>query len=428
MMEEILNHLYKIGVIRVPSKTTLLLYKGSQKSIGEIARELNVTYILEGSVRKDDNEVRINVQLIDPVVDVPLWSETYDKKLEDIFTIQSDVAKRVAFELEAVISPEVMERIERIPTKDPNVYDLYLKARSSYFENYEEAEEILKKIISIDTNFAPGYSLLGMLWLEKGTWWGYLKSEEVIANAKPLLEKAQKLNPQHSDVHLALAKLYLWYLWDFESAGKEFDILLNLVPSDPFMLDTYINYLTVLGRFQEALEFVEYAIKMDPLSDDFWVLKALTECHSGKLKDAEETMKMITSDINVYVAQKGRINLYLGHFDQCILFYEKVWEQVRHIPRSIGSLAIAYYKTGRKDDIISLMEDLKRKSNQSPVGSPAFYIAMIYSSMHEKDLAFKWLEKSFEYLNYLISFSINYINNHNNKCNQKGNSPSTSNC
>jgi TolB-like protein len=164
MMEEILTHLYKIGDLRVTSRTSVMGYKETNKKVKEIARELGVAHILEGSVRKSQDRIRITVQLIDSAQDQHLWAETYDSELADIFAIQSEVAQQVALALKAAISPEVKKRIEAPPTENLEAYELYLKGNSVYdftVEGIYNAMEYYNQAIALDEDLSDAYVGLG---------------------------------------------------------------------------------------------------------------------------------------------------------------------------------------------------------------------------------------------------------------------------
>ena len=224
MMDEILNHLFKIGGWRITSRTSSMSYKGSNKTMKEIANELGVANLLEGSVQKEGNRIRIRVQLIDGKTDEHLWGETYDREFKEVFAIQSDIAQKVASELKINIDPDVKQRIEASPTQSIEAYTLYLQAKNIPGKSSKIA---LEKAIDLDSNFADAYTELAYYWLLQGTWFGDLRSEQVLLRAMPLLQKALQINPDLASAHYHMANLQLWYRWDFDAVEKEYKKVLQ---------------------------------------------------------------------------------------------------------------------------------------------------------------------------------------------------------
>jgi len=229
MMEEILNHLVKIEELKVISRTTAMRYKGTTKTLREIAQELRVATVLEGSVRKSGDHVRITVQLIQGDNDIHLWSESYDRELTNIFEVQSDVAQQIAAVLRAEVNPEVKLRIESQPTTNSEAYNLYLRSKTGPPESRIQP---LKDVISLDPNFAPAYSALGTIYVSYGNFVGNLSAGDAVDTALPYLEKALELDKNDHEAYMGLANIALYYKWDFQEAGKNYSKALALSPSD----------------------------------------------------------------------------------------------------------------------------------------------------------------------------------------------------
>jgi len=205
MMEEILNHLVKVRDLQVISRTSVMQYKGTTKTIRQIAEELGVATILEGSVRKAGDRVRITVQLINGENNMNLWSETYDRMLDDVFAIQSEVAQRVASTLQAEIHPEVRLRIERQPTNNTDAYSMYLQARYHLFYQFSEesnatAHELLEEAIRIDPEFADAYVELAGFSTTEATWSGLgerMDTDLALTRSDELVQKALEIDPMN---------------------------------------------------------------------------------------------------------------------------------------------------------------------------------------------------------------------------------------
>lgn len=394
MMDEILNHLFKIGDLKVTSRTSVMRYKGTTKSINEIAQELGVANILEGSVRKAGDRVRITVQLIDCMTDQHRWAEIYDRELIDVFAIQSEVAQQIAGHLRTEISPEVKLRMESKLTENATVLDLYFKAKSMTWSAPLKAEELLHTVILLDSNFVPAYAELGGIWLRRGKFDGYLNSKEVIDNATPFLNKALELNYDYPATHTYLGYLKLFYDWDFEAAMEEYHIAYQLNPADINVMPRKVFMMQ--GNFEEALARSEIGYSVDP--NAFLVSKGTSHFFMNQREDAMEICQAALQSHSGDVFGTGRLCLYLHLYDDVIGVTEE-WlknNQPLRIPVALGNLAIAYYHTNQEDRIDLLLAELKQKSEQSTVGSPSYFIAMIYAQMGEIDLAFEWLEKAYQ--------------------------------
>jgi len=403
MMEEILNHLVKIRDLQVVSRTSVMRYKGTTKSSSEIARELGVTSILEGSVRKAGNRIRITVQLIDGSTDMHLWSETYDRQLDDVFAIQSEVAQQVASTLQAEIQPEVRVRIEAQPTRSTEAYNLYLQATFQWRlvteVGNQKAMELLEKIIQIDPGFADAYAFLGQMKSNFG-WAGQARGsnspEEAFIIGKPYFEKALEIDPSNEGALLFSAFNHLWYRWDFQAAEKYYQTLVELNPNY-----SWADFLIATGRFKEAVQRAEIAMEINPLSPAPWTEMILSynfnDQHEEALKTIETAQKANFRAANLYVAA-GRVYLYLEKYERVIETLEQFLKDYDHIhsPRPLGTLAIAYYHVGELDRFKELLQEIKAQSEDSSRGSPSFYLAMIYAQMGEIDTAFEWLDKAYQ--------------------------------
>jgi len=394
MMVEILNHLVKIEDLQVISRTTSMRYKGSTKSINEIANELGVSTVLDGSVRKDGNQVRINVQLIQGATDMHLWSESYDRQLNNIFEVQSDVAQQIAKVLQAEISPEVKLRIESQPTNNPEAYNLYLKAIQG---PYSEEMAYLEKAIELDPNFASAYSAAGRHGLYQGGWGGPLSAQEAMDLALPYIEKALELNENDPVAFLALADLNLYFKWDFSEAEKNYQKALELIPSDPSIQFGSLDFLLASGQFETALERNKRA---NASGGEVYDKLALAQYFTGHREQALETIRNhLTNDYignSVHVA--ARVYLGLNMYSEVVELIENIdpSDPFLDAPRSLGLYAVGLYHIGKLDKTVEIINKLKKKSSESSVGSAAFYLATIYAQMGEIDLAFEWLEKGYE--------------------------------
>ena len=377
-----------------------MTYKGSKKTSTEIASELGVANLLEGSVQKDGDHIRIIAQLINGKTDDHLWAETYVMEFKDIFSIQSDIAQKISSALKVRIDPAVKERIESKPTENTEAYSLYLKAYNAYdASDFEDYKLFLEASIKLDSTFANAYSALAFYWIVKGTFVGGFTSQEVLKNAEPLLKKALELNPNLAHAYRVSAFLDLWYKWDFEKVGQEYQKVRQLEPSDPGLTLDFNDYLLAIGKFKEALKGSSEAFEKDSSYSEIRIDLALANFFSGNIQTALQLMTksdLISSDW-LFCINYIRICVYSGEYNRAVLAFENQQALLSPnlVQRILGYTAIAYYKTGHKDSTEKFLNIIKASSEKSQAGSPSFYAAAIYTAMGEKAKAIQWLQKAY---------------------------------
>jgi TolB-like protein len=407
MMQEILNHLFMIGGLKIPSSTSSMRFKGSKLSVSEIARDLGVSYVLEGNVYRSGDNVRIIVRLISGKDERLLWTKDYNKAMTatNLLEIQSDVAQQVADNMRVVINTEVKKRIEAKPTENIEAYTLFLHAWTQYLP-FEQAKTTLERAISLDPGYAEAYALLGDYWLDRGGWNGDLRREQVLEKAVPLIEKALSLDKNSILAHTAMAELSLYYNWDFESVEKEFQIFIQLNPSNSDLIYFYSNYLLASGKFHEAHVFTENAFNQNTKSSGDFVEMALTYYYDNQPAKALETIETATQvfqDTTSIPMISIKLWDYLANYDKTIALFEKkmVGRNLNDLnPFYLGHIGIAYFKTGNKSKSSEFLNELLSRIRKSPVGSPSFFAAAIYTAEGENDKAIQLLEKG--YINHEV--------------------------
>ena len=395
MTDEIIMQLSKINEFKVRSRTSIMQYKNTEKGSPLIGDELHANYLLEGSVQRYKDQVRIRVQLIYASTDEHIWSEIFEGEWNDIFDIQINVAKQIAHELKTVLSPREIEQIEKKPTENIEAYNLLLKARIS---QGMERLRLLDEALTYDSNYAAVYAEKGAWWLwYAGGWKGSVDSKEVLSNALPLITKALEIDPNNAEAHYGLAGLQIWYFWNFEAAEKEYEIALRLNPSNAEVIHDYTDLLDAAGRFEEALAWSDKGAEADPTT--IWE-KGLRQYFMNQYQEAIKTYKGYISPTPdpSRLTEEARVYLYLGRYQDVIEIINRYLEEFPNdrAPRPLGTLALAYLKTRQFDKAQQLLDEIKQKSQKSPAGSPSFYAAMIYAQMDEIDKAFEWLEKAYD--------------------------------
>ncbi len=400
MTEELISRLSKIGRLRVIARTSVMQYKGTAKSIAEISRELNVASIIEGSVRKAGNKVRIRVQLVDARSQEHLWSDDYDRDIKDIFAIQTDVAHRVARALEIQLMGDEQKLIEQEATKNLDAYDLFLKGR--YFLG-KRTEEALNKAVDYfqqatrrDAKYAVAYaglsdSYTALALLE------FLPPQEAFPKAKTAAAKANKIDPSMAEAHASLGLVKFQYDWDWLGAEQEFKETLRLNPNYGSGHHYYADFLKALGRFDEALIEIKKAQQLDPLSLAINTGVGHVLYLSRRYDDAiEQYRKTLELDPNYLQARLwfGRPFLQKGMYQEAIKELEAAVELSGGSVIATAMLAHARGASGNKSEALRILDELMKRSERQYV--PSYWIGMIYIGLGDLDQAFAWFGKACE--------------------------------
>jgi len=403
MMEEILDRLFKIGDLKVISRTSSMHYKNSDKSVKEIARELGVASIIEGSVRRAGNMVRIAVQLIDAGTDAHLWSEMYDEDLSNlsrIFIIQSEVAQSVARELKAVISPEEKRLIEKIPSTDLAVYDEYLKARSyacdGRSESMKKAVEFLNSAVEKNPGWAPLYAGLAevWMWIQQG---GYESPSVTGPKILENLNKAMELDPDISGMHYLSGLVAQWVEWDWEKSEKEFLKALAINPNDALSRAFYAQLLLILHRKDEALAQRELAISLDPLNPMMKLMDIGTLIQAGEYETAMSIAeKALSSD-----PENFNINFLIEHTAFRLKVYDKAIRATKYVlpvysikEEDIKEIERIYRESGYVSVSEEILKHLEKFAEENPLSPHDMALRCVAANQHDKTL--KWIERGFE--------------------------------
>jgi TolB-like protein/Tfp pilus assembly protein PilF len=403
MMQEILNHLFMIGGLKIPSGTSSMRFKGSKLSVREIAHELGVSFILEGNVSISGNNVRIIVRLINGKNEQLLWTEDYKRTMSaiDLLDIQSDVAQKVAENLKVVMNPEVEKRIKARPTENTEAYLLFLQALVGKGQ-LESAQKLLEKAIALDPGFADAYATLAFFSLIQGNdLYGKLSREQVLEKTEPLLKKALQIDKNSVMAHTYLASVMLWYNWDFKSVEKEFQIVNQLNPSSSDAYLEFVQYLIIIGKFEDALDICQKSFNDYDITGHKYVAKALAYCYSGQQDKALETVETYLNIFqmdNFILYNSMRIYVSLGKYGKVIELFEKnlANKPVNDLSDCfLGYLGIAYFKTGRESQSTAFLNELSSRSKKPYIGSPSYYEAEVYTAMNEKDKALQLLQKAY---------------------------------
>jgi len=402
MTDELITDLGQISALRVISRTSVMSYKRARKPLPQIARELNVDGIVEGTVLRSGNQVRITAQLIKASDDKHLWARSYEGDLRDTLALQNRVARSIAEEIRINVNPREQTELKSVKVVNPQAYESYLKGR--FFWNKRTADGLkvaaayFNQAVEEDPGYAQAYSGLADTYALLGDWqYAVMTPKEALPKAKAAATKALELDNTLGEAHNSLAFCLDGFDWDFASAEKEFRRAIELNPNYATAHHWYAWHLSLLGRNEQAISEMKKAKDLDPLSliinADLAELFLIAHSYDESIQQSRRTIEM---DANFALAHNQLAQAYL----QKQMFAETVAELQKAIQLSAGSptftanLARAYAAMGRRKEATELLDDLKKHS--SPGYSRASEIAAVYVALGDNDRAMTWLEQGFE--------------------------------
>jgi TolB-like protein/DNA-binding winged helix-turn-helix (wHTH) protein/Flp pilus assembly protein TadD len=392
MTDALITDLAQISSLKVISRTSVMRYKGTRKPLLEISKELNVDGIVEGTVFRSADRLRVDAQLIEARSDRHFWARSYEREVGDAVALQTDLAQAIANEIQAKLTPQEQARLLRTESVDPQTYELYLRGR--YFWNKRTDASLQKSIdyfqqaIERNPQYAPAYAAMAEAYVIRYD----LSPEERSSKAKAAARAALQIDDSLAEAHNALAASLCWYDWDWGDAEKEFQRALTLNPNYAFAHQWYAQYLRTMGRQDAAIEELKRAQELDPLSLEI----ASGSGRYGKQYDLiiEKNQKKLELDPNFPGAymELGRAYALKGMYRDAIAAYEKARDLSGGAPGALTGLGYTYAVCGKRAEALEILGELKALSKRKYV-SPSS-LALIYVGLGEKDLAFDWLEKA----------------------------------
>ena len=401
MTEVLTTNLSKIGALRVISRTTAIRYKGTNKGLREIARELNIDGVVEGSVMRSGNRVRITAQLIQARTGQYLWAETYERDLGDVLRLQSEVAQAIAQQLRVQLTPQQQARLGSAQGVNPGAYEDYLKGRfllnSTSFtqQGIKMAQNYFEAAIQKDSRFGQAYAGLADCYLNLGAY-RWLPPEEAYRNGTEAVRKALELDETIGEAHQVLGWLSWRYDWDWPTAEKEFKYALELSPNDTDVRESLVWYLGWSGRRSEALSELAKIREIDPAYPLSFADEAGIYYHQRDYKALIEAARK-----HVALIPDGWTGHYFlgvsyegsGRKLDAIPEYQKAVELSQGDSDPTAALAHAYAATGRKAEAQKILSEWLHRRETSYI-SP-YMIATVYAGLADKDKAFEYLEKAY---------------------------------
>jgi TolB-like protein/DNA-binding winged helix-turn-helix (wHTH) protein/Flp pilus assembly protein TadD len=402
MTDELISDLGQISALRVISRTSVMAYKHARKPLPQIARELNVDVVAEGTVLRSGDRVRITAQLIEASTDKHLWSQSYEGELRDTLALQNEVASSIAEQIRINLNPQERATLKSAKLVNPEAYQSYLKGR--YFWNKRTTDGLkvalayFNQAIDEDPKYAQAYSGLADTYALLGDWqYAVMTTKEALPKAKVAAIKALELDSALGEAHNSLAFCLDGFDWDFDSAGKEFLRAIELNPGYATAHHWYAWHLSLLGRYDEAIAEMRKAENVDPLSliinADLAELLLLAHDYDDSIRQSRRTIEM---DPNFALAhnQLGQAYLQKGMQNEAIAELQRAVQLSAGSPTCIANLACAYAASGQRGEAVKLLSEMKKRSNASY--SHGSEIAAIYAALGDKDQAISWLEKGYE--------------------------------
>jgi len=408
MTEALIGELGKISALRrVISSTSVMRYKGTDKSLPDIARELNVSAVVEGSVLLVGEQVRIRAQLIEARKDRLVWNDSYERDLRDILALQRELARSIAKEIKVVVSPEEQARLAQVHPINPEAYQFYLKGRYLWNkrtgEDLKKALEYFEQAIEKDPDYALAYAGMADLYYIL-PWYLPLPPKEAFSKGKEVALKALEIDDTLAEAHTSLAAIK-WNLWEWEEAEKEFKRAIELNPGYATAHHWYAYYLMLVGRHDESIKEIKIAQELDPHSLIINANVGFVLYHARRYDQAIEHYKSrieMDPGFNVLHYYLGMAYVQKGMYEEAVEEFQESMTLSVENAVDLALIGHVYAVTGRKDEamnIIGKLEELSKLEYVAPT-----LMALIYAGLGQKDKAFKWLEEAYEKGDHMLIY------------------------
>ena len=393
LSEELIDMLTKIPDLRVPARTSSFYFKGKQATIAEIAKALGVAHVLEGSVRKSGNTLRVTAQLIRADSGYHVWSQTYDRQLDDVFQIQDEIAKSVVDELKVSVLGGTIPRAT--PTANPQAYLLYLQAKELHYhgnslESSRTAINYLHEALKLDPEFSQGWVTLATFLAADYNLFDVEPHDEARALIYSALDHARKLEPSLVPIHVVMGRVLYEVDWSWQAADAELKQAIELEPAnaEAHRLAGYLA--TTYGRFDEAIEHADKAIELDPLQPWNYIARGYAAYRSGRLAQAEANFRTaldLAPGSGKFHSLLGAVLIARGQRESALAEMKKEPNpRFRHV-----GMALALNVLGQLDE-----SDKELRAAEQEFGDGmAYWIAMVYAARRNPDQAFAWLDRAF---------------------------------
>lgn len=400
MAEELINSLTHIKDLRVVARTSAFSFKGKNLDIRDIGRKLNVDTVLEGSVRKAGDRIRITTQLIDVFEGYHMWSEKYDLVMDNVFAVQDEITLSIVDKLRVKLLGKEKEAILKRYTENLEAYNFYLKGR--FFTDKMTADGLRKAIdyfeqaIEQDSQYALAYTGLADSYGLLGSY-DYMHPKEALAKARMAASKALEIDTELAEAHTSRGFVRLFYDWDWQAAEQDFKRAIDLNPNYTPAHSWYSFYFAAMGRLDKAIREDKRALELDPLSITANVILGTFLLRANQLEQARTAFsKALEMDPNLVKTHTvfGQTFILESKYDEGLTEHEKAVDLSKRHPWNLAGLGWAYARAGKKKEARKLIAELDKRRKKEYIRP--YYFAKIYAGMDEKDQAFQWLDKAFE--------------------------------
>jgi TolB-like protein/Tfp pilus assembly protein PilF len=400
MTEALITSLAKIGALRVTSRTSAMRYKKTDKSLPQIARELNVDAVVEGTVQRFGKRLRISAQLVYAPEDQHLWADSYDRDLRDVLALQSEVAQSIAREVQVKLTPQEQAHFAHVHPVDPEAYEAYLKGRYHWVtrsgEGLPKAVQYFQQAIARDPTYTPAYAGLADCLCGLGVW-GFVSPDEGCGKAKGLARQALDMDPGLAEAHASLAWATMWYDYDFLAAEREFERSIELNPRYATAHHWFGWCLAAMGRYEEGYTELKRAIRLEPHSSFIHATLGFVYFFARRYYDEAigQYEKALELDPNVGQAHAGLGCAYLckSMHEPAIAAMRKGVQLSQGAPFFVALLGEAYAAAGYVNEAQKILEQLKELAKHRYVAP--YFVGWICAALGEKDEALHWLETAY---------------------------------
>jgi serine/threonine-protein kinase len=400
MTEALIQELAGVHALRVISRTSVMQFKDTNEAVGAIANRLNAQTVLEGSVLRAGLDVRINVRLIDVRSDTPVWTRTFQERLQNVLALQQDVARSVANELAVALGAG--EAARPVQPVNPDAHDAYLRGRyllnQGTVESVRQAIERFEEATRLDPGNGRARAGIGQAYLLLGAYYNAMPREEGLQRAREAVLKALSVDKQLADAHAVLAEILFEHDWDWADAEREFKLALDQNPSLEYARERYAMFLAGRARLDDALAEIAEARRVDPLSP------VIASSTGGILRYARRYDEAVAEydrvlarhpDLLSALIGRARTLSAMGRYDEAIARYRELIKRGVNEPFFITEIAQADAAAGRVDQAMKAIEDLRRKQRTAGWFVPPESYAYVYARLGDTDEAFKWLDEAF---------------------------------
>jgi len=410
MTEALITDLAKIRSLRVISRSSAMRYKSSDKPLQEIARELDVEAIVEGSVLRIGDEVRITAQLVDARSDRHLWAESYDRPTQGLLAMQREVARDIAAQIKAAVTPQELARLQTGVTVDPRAHEAYLKGRHHWnrrtADGLQRAIAAFNEALEIDPGYTLAHAGLADVWCVLGVF-SFAPPTEAYPRSRAAAQRALELDPTLGEAHVALGWITAFFDFDWRGAEAHFRLALELAPNHATAHQWYALYLVECGRFAEADAAMARALQLDPLSLMIATTAALSPHCSGRFAEAEDRIRRaLDLDSGFWLAHwmLGRNHEATGDLGAAQAAFEKAIATSGGNPQALSALGHAKALGGESAGAQEILEQLSRLARERYVS--AFDFALVEAGLGHSDEALAWLGRAYAERSFVTGGSL----------------------